>query len=53
MMISYGRSTRRGSITVYYVCQQPMIIYKELTDPEDMIYEQLHVDGICLNLGGK
>lgn len=29
------------------------MLYKELTDPEDVVHEQLHVDGICLNLGGK
>lgn len=30
-----------------------MVMHKELTDPKDMVHEQLHVDGICLDLGGK
>jgi hypothetical protein len=53
MMISYGLCTRRGSIIVYQTCQQPIIPRKEMTDLEHMVHEQLHVDGICLNLGGK
>ena len=53
IMISYDLPTRRGSIIVYQTCQQPMIHCKEVTDPEDVVHQQLHVDGICLNLGGK
>lgn len=27
--------------------------HTEFTNPEDMVHEQLHVDSVCLDLGGK